>query len=332
MGKFRRRQFLVAAGALAAAPLVRAQDRLPKIGFLIPNPRPAPADRASNPVRQRMNQLGWIDGKSNTYEVASADGHEDRLPALAAELVAKNVDVIWVAGPEAAVAAARATKTIPIAFYGVGNPVELGLVESLAKPGGNVTGLASGTEAWPKGLELLQQLAPGRARLAYIGVETVMSTVSGERVHILDDTIESGARRLGMEYRRWGIWKREDLDEVFAAIREAGSELLYGSFTALTFRERHRIAGFATRQGLPSAFGAAPFVEAGGLVSYGPNRMGMILDSLNYLDRILRGARPADLPVELPRKFDLTVNLKTAKALGLSVPQSILLRADRVIE
>lgn len=178
----------------------------------------------------------------------------------------------------------------------------------------------------------MQELAPKRTRLAHIAVETVMTAVSGERVRIVDETIESAARRLEMEYRRWGIWKREDLDEVFAAIRKAGSDLLYCSFIALTFRERHRITGFAAREGLPSAFGAEPFVEAGGLVSYGPNRIGMHVHSFEYVDRILRGAKAAELAVELPRKFDLTVNLKTARALGLTVPQSVLLRADRVIE
>jgi len=328
----RRRQFLISAGAVVASPLVRASDagRLPKIGFLIPSPRPAPAD--PNPVRERMNKLGWIDGKSNTYEVASADGHEDRLPALATELVAKNVDVIWAAGPEAAVAAARATNTIPIAFYGVGNPVELGLVDSLAKPGRNVTGLASGTQAWPKGLEVLKELAPGKNRLAHIAVETIRVTVAGDRINVVDESIRSAAAHLGFEVRSWSVAKREDFEGVFEAIRQAGSQVLFCNFTALTFRERRRIAEFANRGGLPSAFGAAPFVEAGGLVSYGPNRMGMILDSLNYVDRILRGARPADLPVELPRKFDLSLNLKTASALGLTIPQSILLRADKVIE
>lgn len=330
MSTVRRRHFLAAAAGLAAAPWLRAQERLPKIGFLVPNPGPKPGQ--PNPIGDRIRSLGWIPGKTATFELATAEGREDRLPALATELVAKQVDVIWAAGPEAAVAAARATRAIPIAFYGVGNPVELGLVDSLARPGRNVTGLASGTEAWPKGLEALIELAPKRTRLAQIAVETVMTTVSGDRVRVVDETIETAARRLGMEYRRWGIWKREDLDEVFAGIRQAGSEMLYCSFTALTFRERHRIAAFAAREALPSAFGAAPFVDAGGLISYGPNRMGMILHSLEYIDRILRGAKPAELAVELPRKFDLTLNQKTAKALGLTVPQSLLLRADRVIE
>lgn len=330
MGRFRRRHFLAASAALAAATWARAQQRLLKIGFLVPNPKPRPGE--PNPLGERIRKLGWIPGETATFEIASADGREDRLPGLAAELIAKEVDVIWAAGPEAAVAAARATTTIPIVFYGVGYPVEHGLVDSLARPGRNVTGLASGTQAWPKGLEALQELAPKRTRVAHIAVETVMTTVAGGTVRVVDESIESASRRLGMEHRRWGIWKREDLDEVFAGIRQAGSDLLYCSFTALTFRERHRIAEFAARQGLPSAFGAAPFVDAGGLVSYGPNRMDMQVHSLEYVDRILRGAKPAELAVELPRKFDLTVNLKTAKALGLTVPPSLLLRADRVIE
>ena len=192
MSKVQRRQFLVAAGGLLALPLARAQkNRLPKIGFLVPNPGPKPGE--TNPIGERIRELGWIPDKTATFEVASAEGREDRLPALAVELVAKKVDVIWVAGPEAAVAAARATQSIPIAFYGVGYPVEMGLVDSLAKPARNITGLASGTEAWPKALEVLKEIAPDRRRLAQVQVETVMETVSGARLSVVDLTLEAAA-------------------------------------------------------------------------------------------------------------------------------------------
>jgi len=332
----RRRAFLALPAALLAAPLAKAREHatMRRIGFLFPNPRAKPEHRARDPGRLRLQALGSVEGENAVFEVASADGREERLAALAAELVEKKVEVIWAAGPEAAVAAARATKTIPIVFYGVGYPIEQGLVDSLARPGRNVTGLASLSEAdWSKRLELLREIAPGRVRLAWIAVETVLVSVSGDRIRATRwGSIEAAAASFGFELRRYAVSKREDFDGVFTALPAAEPQALYCDFTALTFRERQRIADFANHNRLPSAFGAAPFVEAGGLLSYGANRMGMILDSFNHVDRILRGARPEELPVELPSRFELVINLGTAKALGLTVPQSILLRADRVIE
>lgn len=331
----RRRLVAGIAGALALAPLARAQrpGKLPTLGLLYPNPSSGPQGAALDFFSARLATLGWIAGQNLRIENASAEGSEDRLPALAARLVEKQVDVIWVAGPEAALAAARATTTIPIAFYGVAYPVEQGLVESLAKPGRNVTGLASfaGSER-PKGMEFLREVAPKANRMAWIGVDTVISTLAGGEIRTGTQELVATAARLGIDFQRYPVSKREDFDAVFAGIRDSRAQLIGADFTALTVRESKRIVEFANNHRLPSVFGSMEFVEAGGLMCYGANRVGMMLQSFTHVDRILRGARPADLPVELPSKFELVVNLKTATLLGVTVPQSILIRADRVIQ
>lgn len=340
MSQVQRRRFLLAAGALLAVPLVdtplvRAQKsaKMPTLGLLYPNPSSGPRGSALDFFSATLKNLGWSVGNTLGIENASAEGREDRLPALAEALVAKRVDLIWVAGPEAAVAAAQATKTIPIAFYGVSYPVELGLVDSLPRPGRNVTGLATfaGAEV-TKGLEMLREIAPGTTRLAHVAVATVLRTVSGGEHRAPGQLIDSAAISLGFAVQRYWVSKREDFDAVFASILDTRAQVISVDFTALTIRERQRIADFANRNRLPSAFGAKEFVEAGGLISYGANRSQLISHSFVYVDKILRGARPADLPVELPSKFELTVNLKAAKALGITIPPSILLRANRVIE
>jgi putative ABC transport system substrate-binding protein len=338
----RRREALgtLAALGVAATPLLaRAQQprKIPTVGALFPNPSRGPGwgkfDTALDLYASYLSELGWKVGQNVTIEIASTEGREDRLPELAAALVEKKVDVIWVAGPEAAVAAARATQAIPIVFYGVGVPVEQGLVNSLARPGRNVTGIASlaGNEV-EKRLELLRDIAPDRRRLAWVAAETVALHVSGGKVSAaLRDVISTG-QRLGFEVRRYPVSKREDFDAVFAAVSASDAQSLYCDFTALTIRERHRIVEFANGRRLASAYGALPYVEAGGLLSYGANRSWMVKYSWTFVDRILRGARAAEVPIELPTRFDLAVNLRTAKALGLAVPPVVLLRADRVIE
>jgi putative ABC transport system substrate-binding protein len=335
MQRTMRRRFLLTAAAMAAAPLVRAQApaRLPTLGLLYPNPFVTSGADSRKYMAKWLAALGWTDGVNLRVEHASGDGREDRMPALAEALVRKGVDVIWVAGPEAALAAARATRTIPIAFYGVGFPVEHGLVESLAKPGGNVTGLASlaGTE-WAKCLEALREIAPSVRRLSWIKVQTVRRTVSGGTVRTTEVAVDPLAAGMGFDLRRHPVSVPEDLDAAFEAIRQARPEAFASDFTAMTYRERHRIVDFANHHRLPSAFGATPFIQAGGLVSYAANRAWMAQHSFTFVDRILRGARPADIPVERPNRFELYINLKTARSLGLAVPQSLLLRADEVIE
>jgi ABC-type uncharacterized transport system substrate-binding protein len=230
----------------------------------------------------RFKELGWIEGQNLVIEWVFAEGREDRLPELAETLVRRRMDVIWTIGPSAAVAAARATKTIPIVFWGVGRPVEMGLITGLARPGGNVTGVAfsQGVEIIGKQLEFLKQISPGTKRLAWISDPEAGRTVSGDEA-VVPPILEDAARILGLEIRRYPVGRPED-----------------------EFANRHR---------LPSSFGIKDFVEVGGLLSYAPDTPTTVLQSVVYIDKILRGTRPADLPVEQPTKFELVINLKTAK-------------------
>jgi putative ABC transport system substrate-binding protein len=328
-----RRRFLAGAGALAAARLARAQQRKPVLGLLYPNPSSGPQGTAQAYFTGILKKLGWNVDADIVLEHASGEGSEDRLQDLANGLVAKRVDVIWAAGPEAALAAARATKTIPIAFYGVAYPVEAELVDSLARPGRNVTGLASVAGAgYVKALELLREIAPGAKRVAWLAVDTGIWSVSGKEVRLSHQAILESARGLGFEFERFPVSSREDFEDAFKAILDSRPQALISDFTALTFRERNRIARFALTQRLPSVATPSVFAEAGFLASYGPNRGWMIEYSLTYVDRILRGAKPAELAVELPSRYEMTLNLKTAKALGIAIPGEILVRADKVIE
>jgi putative ABC transport system substrate-binding protein len=335
MQRTMRRRFLLAAAAMAAAPLVRAQApaRLPTLGLLYPNPFVTGSGDSRVFMANWLEALGWVVGKNLHVVHLSADGREERLPGLAEQLVRQQPDVIWVAGPEAALAAARATRTIPIAFYGVGFPVEHELVESLARPGRNITGLTAlaGTE-WGKCLEALREIAPGTRRISWIRVQTVMRTVSGGEFRTGEALVDPQAERLGFEIERHRVSTPEDLEVAFGAVRKVRPEAFASDFTAMTYRERHRIVDFANYHRLPSAFGATPFIQAGGLVSYAANRAWMAQHSFTFVDRILRGARPADIPVERPNRFELFINLRTARSLGLAVPQPLLLRADEVIE
>lgn len=330
-----RRSFVALVGGLLAAPLVRAQGpaRLPVVGLLSPQPMPTPEQWANSAYAKRLRELGWVEGKNAVVEQARGEGREDRLPALAEELVRKRVDVILAHAPEAAVAAARTTKSVPIVFWGVSSPVELGLVPSLAKPAGNVTGVAwnaGGEVQVAKPLELLKQIAPSVKRLASIWNPSAGFTVAG--AEYVYPEFESAVKGLGFDVRVYAAKRNEDLEAIFAAILASRAQAVVAPAMPFTGRNHRRIVDFANLNRLPSAFDARFFVEAGGLVSYGPEIPETQRRAIDYVDRILRGARPGDLPVELPSKFELAVNLKTAKALGLTVPQSVLFRADRVIE
>ena len=331
-----RRRFVALIGGALAAPLARAQKpaRLPILGVLTPHPRETPEQRARSPIRARLKQLGWVDGETVEIERPDGEGREDRLPTMAEELVQKRVNVIWAIGPEAAVAAARATQTIPIVFWGVGYPVEQGLVDSYARPGRNVTGIAfaTGPELPTKVLEYLKEIAPAAKRLALVVTPSALATVKGDLYLGARPMIQTAAQHLGIEHRVHEIAKVEDFDATFAAIQSSRAQALFVPGTTLTFRERQRFVDFANRNRLPSAFNQREFVEAGGLFSYGIDSWETILQTLAYVDRILRGAKPADLPVELPSKYELVINLKTGTALGITIPRLVLLRADRVIE
>jgi putative ABC transport system substrate-binding protein len=280
-------------------------------------------------LRTDSGELGWVEGQNLNIDRAYGEGNEDRLSALAEELVRRRVDVIWALGPPSAVAAARATKIIPIVFWGVSYPVELGLVSGLARPAGNVTGMAysTGPELAGKQVEFLRQIAPAATRLAWITAPDSRRTVSGDEYIVLPE-----APALGVELGRFDVRGRDDFDAVFASVRAWRAHALGLIGNPFFWRERKRIVEFANRNRLVSTFGMKDFVEVGGLISYGPDVGETVRQSVGYVDRILRGARPTDLPVEQPSKYELVINLKTAKALGLTIPPSLLLRADQVIE
>ena len=332
--KAARRSFLRAAGALAAASLGtwgRASDKISVLGILSPHRKPNAAVIANNPFINRLRVLGWAEGGNLRIERAYGEGHEDRLPELAAGLVTKKVDGIWAFGPEAAIAAAHATRTIPIVFWGVALPVEQGLVASLAHPGRNVTGVAwyAAGEVDSKRIQYLKEIAPNARRLAHLAVPSAARTVAGGSVR---GRAEETARALGFDYRKFEALKPADFAPRFAEITQWGADAMLVAGTTLTVREAKRIVEFARHQRLPDAYTLRSFVEIGGLVGYAIVIEPTFARCADYVNQILRGAKPADLPVDLPTEYALAVNLKTARELGLSVPQSILLRADRVIE
>ena len=330
-----RRKFVAMIGSALAAPLAGAQVPAGKrkLGILSPNPAPTPEQVASSANLAFLRKQGWIEGQNLVIERAYGGGQEDRLPDLAAELVRKRVDVIWALGPHAAIAAARATQTIPIVFWGVGFPVETGLIDSLARPGRNATGMAwfTGIELATKLIQFVREIAPDVRRLSTISVPTIYRTVAGGELTAPSDVVNA-ARSLGFEFQRHVVRQRDEFDAAFAAILKSRSQAVIVSANSLTLRETPRIVEFANGNRLISASDAKEYVNAGGLFSYGPDIPGTILASFVYVDKILRGARPADLPVEQPSRYELAVNLKTAKILGLKIPQAILIRADRVIE
>lgn len=335
MRSVRRRKLLLAAGALAAAPLVRAQKpgRIPSLGLLSHASSVTPAQRAASPLTAKLKSLGWVLDENLRFEGAFADGRLERLPELAADLVARGVDVILTVSPPAAVAAARATRTIPIVFARVVWPIELGLADSLVRPGRNVTGVASIADPaiLAKPFEFLREIAPTAKRLsALLPHAVIYQTVSGGEFSPRLST--AAVDGLGFDVVRRFVRSVADLDAALADALTSRSEALFVSSSPLLVGQARRIAEFARRHRLPSAFIESLFVEAGGLVSYGSSVWGTIFDSLEYVDAILRGANPAELPIKLPTQMELAINLGVARELGLTVPRSILLRADRIVE
>jgi putative tryptophan/tyrosine transport system substrate-binding protein len=334
-----RRSLLLGAAALAAAPLARAQ-RAPKtatLGILSPSPPRTPEYLEEIGILPKLRSLGWVYGENLRIEGAYSDASIDRFPELAADLVRKNVDAIWAISPPAAVEAARATRTIPIVFVRVVWPLQLGLGQSLTRPGGNVTGVATiaDVEVLAKPLLYLREIVPGAKRIVAIQPHSVMyKTVSGGRFSPrFDDAMQKRVNAIVPAERK--VHFVATVTDIDAALTEAvawPADALYVSASPLIGSQAKRIVEFALRHRLPSAYIESTFVSAGGLVSYGSNIMGTLYDSLEYVDAVLRGANPGELPIRLPTKMDLVVNLRTARALGLAVPQSLLLQADRVIE
>lgn len=324
-----RRRFLLTSlvGAVAAPLAVQAQSagKIPTIGLM--GSGTAAAQRPwTTAFVQRLRELGWSEGRTVAIEYRWAEGRSDRFAEIAAELVRLKVDVIVTHNTPPTVAAKKATTVIPIVFATAGDPVGSGVVTSLARPGGNVTGLSSqAPDAAGKRLELLREVIPGLRRLA------VLADVGNPYALVDAAEVEKAARPLGLEVMRSEMRVAEDIDPAFEALK-GRAQALYVIAVPLLFVNRVRINKLALAARLPTSHAVREYVEAGGLMSYGPNWPDMWSRAADVVDKILRGTKPADIPVEQPSKFELVINLKTAKALGLTIPQSLLQRADQVIE
>ena len=323
-----RRTFLTGAGAvLLAAPLAaEAQQqamKIPRIGILRLG---SPPDPYVEVFRQKLHELGYVENRSIAIDVRYARGDPDQLIALAAELVRLKVDVLLASGLPAIVAAKHATTVIPIVFAATGgDPVADGLVASLARPGGNLTGLTIGPpELEGKRLELLKEAFPGLSRVA------ALVNPAGEALKLR--AAESAARKLGVTLQTQEVREPGEFEGAFVTMRKGRPDALIVLSDSLFTSQRARIVDFAAKSRLPAVYDVRLFPESGGLMSYGPDIADLFRRSATYVIKILKGAKPADLPVEQPTKFELVINLKTAKALGLTVPAALLGRADEVIQ
>ena len=318
------------AGSLLAAPLVAAAQsagKVPRIGVLGPRTASDGA-RYLEPFRRGMRELGWVEGKNILVEYRWAEGRSERMPELAAELVRLNVDVIFAGSTATTVAARRATSTIPIVMATGGDPVSLGLVASLARPGGNVTGLSFSvdSETFAKQLELLKETVATARRVAVL----FNPANPGQRPAI--ERLGDAARSVGVNLQVLEARTPDDFERAFAAMARARAEALLVVADSIFGYSRVRLQGLVARSRLPAMYGLREHVEAGGLMSYAADVRDNFRRAAGYVDKILKGAKPGDLPVEQPTKFELVINLKTAKALGLTIPPALLARADQVIE
>jgi putative tryptophan/tyrosine transport system substrate-binding protein len=323
-----RRAFIsMVGGSFLVALAVEAQQagaKIPRIGVLQPGSPPEPLLEA---LREGLRDLGYSEGRNLILEVRWAQGSGERISELAAELVALRVDLIATLSTPAALAARRATSTIPIVFTGVGDPVGSGVVPSLARPEGNATGVSTlATELSAKRLEILREIVPRISRLAMLWNDTNPSMVLRAR------EAELAATKLGVTIQSLGVHNLTDFDLAFRAIETERSAGLLTLVDPFTRQHRKRIVDFAAQRRLPAIYESREFVDAGGLLCYGPSLTALQRRAASYVDKILRGAKPADLPVEQPTKFELIINLRTAQTLGLTIPQTLLLRADQLIQ
>jgi putative ABC transport system substrate-binding protein len=326
-----RRTWLVGSLGLFATPLAAnaqpAGKRVPRIGYLDGASLSANSVRIEA-LRQGLRELGYVEGQDVAFEWRSAEGKADRLPGLAAELVRLKVDVIVTGGAGATRPAKEATSTIPIVMAQDSDPVGSGFVASLARPGGNVTGLSTlHPTISGKRLEILREVLPRLSRVAFFGTSSWVGNAQGLR------ETELAAAALGLKLQYLDVADPKDFEIAFQAAgkRQAEAALMFVWNPILNPR-RKQVAELAVRSRLPTVFREREHVQAGGLMAYGPNIPDLFRRAATYVDRILKGAKPGDLPVEQPTKFELVINLKTAKALGLTIPQSVLLRADEIIE
>ena len=320
-----------AAGAALLAPLgafAQAAGKMYRIGYLS-TPSASAVRNALDAFLAKLRELGWIDGQTMAIEYRWAEGDVDRLPGLAADLVARKVDLIVAPAASAAMAAKKATSTIPIVMMFPVDPVELGLVASLSRPGGNVTGTTYAPDAGILGkqLELLKEAAPGAKRVAILRNPADPGYTSQR-----SEVLEAVARARHIRLQAVEASGPLDLDGAFAAMARERADALIGSGSSTWIVHRAKLAELAIRHRLPTMYGYREMVEAGALMAHGVNMVDFIGRAATYVDKILRGADPAQLPVEQPTTFELVINLKTARAIGLAVPQPLLLRADDVIQ
>ncbi len=315
--------------ALLAAPLAaeaQALAKVPRIGFLSTR-SPTDNPHILEAFRQGLRELGYVEGQNIAIEYRWAEGKFQRLPDLAAELVRLKVDVIVTGAPPAPGAAKQATSTIPIVFAVTGDPVAEGLVASVARPGGNITGLASiAPELVGKQLELLKEVVPKVSRVA------VLQNPSNHSHPSMLPQAEGAARALGVRLHVLQARTPPEIDAAFAAMRSQRARGVLVLRDSLFNAQRTQIAALAAKSRLPAVYGIREEAEAGGLMAYGASLPHMFRRAATYVDKILKGAKPADLPVEQPTRFELVINLKTARSLGITFPQTILIRADQVIQ
>ena len=325
----RRRGFIKAiASSSVAWPLAvlgQQPAKLPTVGFFCQSTRSAASEWVAAFV-QRLRELGWIENRTVAIEYRWGEGRDEQFADIAAEFVRLKVDVIVRSGTQVVLASKRATSVIPIIFATAGDPVGNNLVASLARPGGNVTGLSNQmADTDGKRLELLREVLPSLRRLA------IMANIGNPAAALQMAAVQAMARTLGLEVDTLEIRRAEDIAPAFEAVK-GRAEALYVIPDALVSTDRVRINTLVLAARLPTMHGERDYVEAGGLMSYGPNYPDLFRRAGDYVDKILRGAKPSDIPVEQPTKFDLVLNLTTAKALGLTIPPSLLARADEAIE
>ena len=326
--RLRRREFIAALGSAAAWPLVARGQRSVKVyrvAYFVAG------SEADDPFRfvftDTLRELGWIEGKNIIIEPLYAENRMDRLPQLAAELVQRNVDVIVAGGTLAPLAAKRATTTIPIVMALAGDPLGSGLVASLAHPGGNVTGLSMmAPDLAGKSLQILKELVPSVSRVA------VLWNAANPYPALVFKQTQTASLDLGIQIQSLEVRGPNDFDRAFEAAIQQRAEALVTVGDPLTINYRKQITEFANKSRLPAIYATKDFVAVGGLMSYGPQISDLLRRAAGYVDKILKGEKPADMPVEQPTKFEFVINLKTAKALGLDVPTTLLARADEVIE
>ena len=314
---------------MAVAYQANAQERgkIPHIGILLPSAPNTAADANLEAFRQGLHDLGYVEGRNIILEYRWAENREDQYPALVADLIRLKVDIIFTSSTPAVLVAKQATKTIPIVFPVSSDPVTVGIVDSFARPGGNATGLSSmASDLWPKRMELLKEAFLKVSRLAMIW----NSSNPGMKLRAKETVASAGP--LGVTVQDGGVRDLDGLESMFATLSKGRPDALLTMVDPFTRFHLKRILEFAAKNRLPAMYEDRSFVQAGGLISYGPSNAELYRRSATYVDKILKGANPADLPVEQPTRFELFINLKTAKELGVTIPQSVLYQADKIIK